>query len=150
MRTVTKQLIRIAPRRRRALAAPRGWRLPAWPLLGTIGVLGVAIAGCGGKSAGAPSAKTPDGVQSCLITAGFQVARESGAAGVTLDVGPAGRAAFKVAFDDSSNAAQADAHTAKDVYSSTGGNAIASGKVLILYALPQPASSLDKVKGCAF
>jgi hypothetical protein len=119
---------------------------------GWAAVLGVAIAGCG--SGGGHSAKTPASVQSCLTSAGFAVARQSDAAGVTLVVGPAGSATFKVAFDGSPKAAAADARTAKDLYgpkgANSGGSAIASGRVLIIYARPQPAASLDKVKSCAF
>jgi ethanolamine utilization microcompartment shell protein EutL len=61
---------------------------------------------------------------------------------------------FKMAFDGSPKAAAADARTAKDLYgpkgANSGGSAIASGRVLIIYARPQPAASLDKVKSCAF
>jgi hypothetical protein len=129
---------------------------------GAVVLVGAAMAGCGGnggddsagKSADTHSAKTPANVLSCLRSAGFEAVRHKNAAGVTVTVGPEGHATFQVAFDSSPKEAAGDVRTAKDVFgpggSNTGGGAVASGSVVILYARPEPASSLEKVKGCAF
>jgi hypothetical protein len=130
---------------------------------GAVVLVGAAMAGCGGSGGGGNSpgksadthiAKTPANVLSCLLAAGFEAVRHRNAAGVTVTVGPEGRATFQVAFDSSPKEAAGDARTAKDVFgpggSNTGGGGVASGSVVILYARPQPASSLEKVKRCAF
>jgi hypothetical protein len=121
---------------------------------GTAAVLGLAVLGAGGCGGSSHSTKSIASVQSCLTSAGFTVTQQSGAAGPTLIVGPAGRASFKVLFDGSSKEAASDAKDAKDIYgpkgANSGGGGVADGKIAIINALPQPAADLAKVKKCAF